>query len=58
MKNLATVAAVSSMVKNDTLLIEVGGSLRRIKLSDLAKSIQTNQLDLSLIAWEIGRAHV
>ena len=51
MKNLATVAAVSSMVKNDTLLIEVGGSLRRIKLSDLAKSIQTNQLDLSLIAW-------
>ena len=51
MKNLATVTAVSSMVKNDTLLIEVGGSLRRIKLSDLAKSIQTNQLDLSLIAW-------
>lgn len=39
------------MVKGDTLLIEVGGSLRRIKLSDLAKSIQTNQLDLSLIAW-------
>lgn len=39
------------MVKGDTLLIEVGGSLRRIKLSDLANSICTNQLDLSLIAW-------
>lgn len=51
MKNLATVATVSSMVKGDTLLIEVGGSLRRIKLSDLANSIQTNQLDLALIAW-------
>ena len=51
MKNLATVASVSSMVKGDTLLIEVGGSLRRIKLSDLANSISTNQLDLSLIAW-------
>lgn len=39
------------MISGDTLLIEVGGSLRRIKLSNLAKSIQTNQLDLSLIAW-------
>ncbi len=39
------------MVSDNSLLIEVGGSLRRIKLSDLASAIQTNQLDLSLIAW-------
>ena len=42
---------VTAMTKNDCILIEVGGAIRRIKLSDLASAIQTNQLDLSLIAW-------
>lgn len=51
MKNLATANTVTSMVKDNCIFIEVGGAIRRIKLSDLASAIQTNQLDLSLIAW-------
>ena len=51
MKNLATANTVTSMVKDNCIFIEVGGAIRRIKLSDLASAIQTNQLDLNLIAW-------
>lgn len=49
--NLGAVASVASMTRDNSIFVEIGGSVRRIKLSSLIGAIQSNQLDLSLIAW-------
>lgn len=52
-KDLATVDSVNSMLKNNTILVEIGGSVRRITLENFTKSIQTGDLNLSLYAWGV-----
>lgn len=49
--NLGAVASVATMTRDNSIFVEIGGSVRRIKLSSLIGAIQSNQLDLSLIAW-------
>lgn len=49
--SLGNKGPVSAITMNDSILVEVGGAIKRIKLADLMDTIKTNQLDLSLIAW-------
>ena len=52
-KNLGTVDTVNSMLRNNCILIEVGGSTRRITLENFTKSIQSGDLNLALYAWGV-----
>lgn len=57
-KSLGNQPLVNSMLKDDSILIEVGGSVRRIKLSNLAESLnQGDELMLSQVAWGIPIKH-
>ena len=51
-KNLGTATAVTSMLKDNSVLVEIGGSIRRITLENLADAInETGSGTLSQVAW-------
>ena len=54
LKNLATVAQVQSILKTNSILVEVGGSLRRITLDKLIESINAGEEELlRSVAWGV-----
>ena len=54
-KDIGTAEAVTGMTENDSVFIEVGGSLRRIKLAKLRDAISKGgELVLSQIAWGVN----
>ena len=46
-KDLAKADAVNSMLASDYVLVEIGGSIKRISVKDFMNSIQTGSLNLS-----------
>ena len=52
-KDLATVDAVNSMLASNYILVEIGGSIKRIAMEDFMKAIQTGSLNLSQYAWGV-----
>lgn len=52
-KNLGSVDSVNSILKTNSILVEVGGSPRRITLENFTKSIQSGDLNLALYAWGV-----
>ena len=52
-KDLAKADAVNSMLASDYVLVEIGGSIKRISVKDFMNSIQTGSLNLSQYAWGI-----
>lgn len=52
-KNLGTVDAVSSIQKTDSLLAEIGGSMRRVSVADLSKSLSLSAASPELLAYGI-----
>ena len=52
-KDLAKVGAVNSMLASDYIMVEIGGSIKRISVKDFMNSIQTGSLNLSQYAWGI-----
>ena len=53
-KILANEQLVSSMLQDDSVLIEVGGSIRRIKLADFMEAInQGDEMMLRQVAWGV-----
>jgi hypothetical protein len=54
MKNLAEVELTTTMVKGDTIIIEQGGSIKRIKFDDLLGSINSgDEQALRQVAWGV-----
>jgi len=54
LKNLATAAQVQSILKTNSILVEVGGSIRRITLDKLIESINAGEEELlRSVAWGI-----
>lgn len=51
--DLAKVGAVNSMLASDYILVEIGGSIKRISVKDFMNSIQTGSLNLPQYAWGI-----
>lgn len=51
--DLAKVGAVNSMLASDYILVEIGGSIKRISVNDFMNSIQTGSLNLSQYAWGV-----
>lgn len=51
--DLAKVGAVNSMLASDCVMVEIGGSIKRISVKDFMNSIQTGSLNLSQYAWGI-----
>lgn len=51
--DLAKVGAVNSMLASDYILVEIGGSIKRISVKDFMNSIQTGSLNLSQYAWGV-----
>lgn len=51
--DLAKVGAVNSMLASDCVMVEIGGSIKRISVKDFMNSIQTGSLSLSQYAWGI-----
>lgn len=51
--DLAKVGAVNSMLASDHVMVEIGGSIKRISVKDFMNSIQTDSLNLSQYAWGI-----
>ena len=49
--DLAKVGAVNSMLASDCIMVEIGGSIKRISVKDFMNSIQTGSLNLSQYAW-------
>lgn len=45
--DLAKVGAVNSMLASDYVMVEIGGSIKRISVKDFMNSIQTGSLNLS-----------
>ena len=52
-KDLAKVGAVNSMLASDYVMVEIGGSIKRISVKDFMNSIQTGSLNLSQYAWGV-----
>lgn len=53
-KNLGEATAVSSMLRTDSVLVEIGGSVRRIPLDNLIDAInEGNQQLLRQVAWGV-----
>lgn len=52
-KDLAKVGAVNSMLASDYVMVEIGGSIKRISVNDFMNSIQTGSLNLSQYAWGV-----
>ncbi len=52
-KDLAKADAVNSMLASDYVLVEIGGSIKRISVNDFMNSIQTGSLNLYQYAWGI-----
>ena len=52
-KNLGSVDSVNSIMKTNSIIVEVGGSPRRITLENFTKSIQSGDLNLALYAWGV-----
>ena len=53
-KNLGEATAVSSMLRTDSVLVEIGGSVRRIPLDNLMDAInEGNQQLLRQVAWGV-----
>ena len=52
-KDLAKADAVNSMLASDYVLVEIGGSIKRISVKDFMNSIQTGSLNLSQYAWGV-----
>lgn len=51
-KNLATAQSVSSMLKSNSLIVEIGGSIRRISMEDFETAMNEGQAELlHQIAW-------
>lgn len=54
LKNLATAAQVQSILKTNSILVEVGGSIRRITLDKLIESINAGEEELlRSVAWGV-----
>lgn len=51
--DLAKVGAVNSMLASDHVMVEIGGSIKRISVKDFMNSIQTSSLNLSQYAWGV-----
>lgn len=51
--DLAKVGAVNSMLASDCVMVEIGGSIKRISVKDFMNSIQTGSLNLSQYAWGV-----
>lgn len=51
--DLAKVGAVNSMLASDCVMVEIGGSIKRISVKDFMNSIQIGSLNLSQYAWGI-----
>lgn len=57
-KNLGTATAVTSMLKTNSVLVEIGGSVRRITLENLATAInETGSGTLAQVAWGVPIKH-
>lgn len=53
-KNISNVAKVSTLLRTDSVFVEIGGAVRRIKIEDLMNSInQGNEQLLRQVAWGI-----
>ena len=52
-KSLATATAVTSMLKTNSIVVEIGGSIRRITLDNFMNAIQTGALELRQYAWGV-----
>lgn len=52
-KSLASVASVTSMLKTNSIIVEIGGSIRRITLDAFMDAIQTGALNLRQYAWGV-----
>lgn len=52
-KDLAKADAVNSMLASDYVMVEIGGSIKRISVKDFMNSIQTGSLNLSQYAWGV-----
>ncbi len=52
-KNLGTVDSVTTMLSTDSILVEIGGSIRRITLDEFMTAIQTGSLQLRQYAWGV-----
>lgn len=51
-KNLATATSVSSMLKSNSLIVEIGGSIRRISMEDFETAMNEGQAELlHQVAW-------
>lgn len=51
-KNLATAQSVSSMLKSNSLIVEIGGSIRRISMEDFETAMNEGQAELlHQVAW-------
>lgn len=55
-KNIGNTLSVETILKDNSVMVEVGGSLRRIRLDKFMNAIQTGGLDLSLYAWGVPLA--
>ena len=51
--NLGNATTVSSMLRTDSVVVEIGGSIRRISLQEFTNSIQTGSLNLSMYAFGV-----
>ena len=52
-KDLAKADAVNTMLASDYIVVEIGGSIKRISVKDFMNSIQTGSLNLSQYAWGV-----
>lgn len=52
-KDLAKADAVNTMLASDYIVVEIGGSIKRISVKDFMNSIQTASLNLSQYAWGV-----
>ncbi len=52
-KALANTSTVQSMLKTNSIMVEIGGAIRRITLEKFMEAIQTGSLQLSQYAWAV-----
>lgn len=52
-KSIGNAASVTTMLADNSVIVEIDGALRRIKLSDFTEAIQTGGLNLSQFAWGV-----
>ena len=51
--DLAKVGAVNSILASNYIMVEIGGSIKRISVKDFMNAIQAGSLNLSQYAWGV-----